>query len=523
MNRAQSTLRCVLIPAFRGFTLTRNSSLEKLPQECLIQILDQLEPSDAASAGATSQSLQMPSEESLYRQVNLDWTRPPLKRVLSLFRVVNERPDLAMHIRHVRMISSRLEYPAEDQTEKWYPPPVDGNWELLAPSFQSEVHAAKEIVSQAQFPSPERWMQALDQGDPNAFVAITLSQLHNLRSLRLDYTFVWQSGFPGLMIRHALLSAPPDTLSKFAELSLVEYGLKVPCSRVSQGNPSDCIDLSKMGHLAKLERLVIMESYIDEDEVRDLLSLLSSIQSLHLGLVYPSQDETANWEIESPRPPLRKQMKAALLEGLMSIKGTVQNLSISIELCPINLGSQWYEKDFGDIEQALVPFRGFLKQYLHLETAELPAALLFGWVHDNAPNLDTLLPSTLQSLAIRENLSCVARDISVIEDGSPGETYEWELDAVARAIQRFLPSARDSTPLLNKIIIRDFAMDSRGHIAEENTLAARSFCQDLGLDMDIAISPDALPAGLWAASRALDEYSTSWRSKRRIIADSPFC
>ncbi|KAJ5392233.1 hypothetical protein N7509_007723 [Penicillium cosmopolitanum] len=542
MNRAQSTL----------------SSLEKLPQECLMQILDQLEPSDAASAGATSQSLQMPSEESLYRQVNLDWTRPPLKRVLSLFCVVNERPDLAMHIRHVRMISSRLEYPAEDQTEKWYPPPVDGNWELLAASFQSEVHAAKEIVSRAQFPSPERWMQALDQGDPYAFVAITLSQLHNLRSLRLDYTFVWQSGFPGLMIRHALLSAPPDTLSKFAELSLVEYGLNVPCSRVSQGNPSDCIypeafpscdpdqsagwfylpslqsleiwlqrfqgvDLSKMGHLAKLERLVIMESYIDEDEVRGLLSLLSSIQSLHLGLVYPSQDEAANWEIESPRPPLRKQMKGALLEGLMSIKGTVQTLSISIELCPINLGSQWYEKDFGDIEQALLPFRGFLKQYLHLETAELPAVLLFGWVHDDAPNLDTLLPSTLQSLAIRENLSCVARDISVIEDGSPGETYEWELDAVARAIQRFLPSARDSTPLLNKIIIRDFAMDSRGHIAEEDTLAARSLCQDLGLDMDIAISPDALPAGLRTASRALDEYSTSWRSKSPIIADSPFC
>jgi len=559
MNRVRSALRCVLRSAVQGFSLTRsNSSLEKLPQECLKQILDQLEPSDIASVGATSRSLQISSEESLYRQVDLDWTKPPLKRVLSLFRILNERPDLAMHIHHVRMISSHLEYPAKDQLEKWYPPAVDGNWELLSTSFQDEVHAAKQIVSRAQFPEPERWIQALDQGDPYAFVAITVSQLHNLRSLRLDYTFVWQSGFPGLMIRHALLSAPPNTLSKFTELSLVEYGLNVPCSRVSQGNPSDCIypeafpscdpdqfagwfylpslesleiwlqsfqgvDLSKIGHLARLERLVIMESYIDEDEVRDLSSLLSSIQSLHLGLVYPSQDKAAGWDLESPRPPLRKQTKGALLEGLFSIKETVKNLSISIELCPINLGSQWCEETFGDIEQGLMPFRGFLKNFSRLETAELPAAMLFGWVHDDAPNLDTLLPPTLQSLAIREHLHCVARDISVVEDGSPGETYEWELDAVARAIQGFLPSARYSTPLLKKIIIRDFAMNSRGHIAEEDTIAARSLCKDLGLDMDIAISPDALPAGLWTTSRALEEYVTSWISKSPIKGDSPFC
>ncbi|CAI7596003.1 unnamed protein product [Penicillium pancosmium] len=542
MNRTQSTL----------------SSIEEVPQECLMQILDHLVPSDAASAGSASRTLNISSEESLYRQIDIDWTQPPLKRVLSLFRVVHQRPDLAARIRHVRMISSRLEYPAKDQLSQWYPPKVDGNWEELSASFKSEVDTAKEIVSRAQFPSPQRWMQALDQGDPYAFVAIILSQLHNLRSLRLDYTFVWQSGFPGLMIRHALLSAPPNTLSNFSELSIVEYGLNVPCSRVSQGNPSSCIfpeafptcdpnqfagwfylpslqsleiwlqnfsgvDLSNVNHLAKLKRLVIMESYIDENEVRDLLSLLSSIETIHLGLVYPSQDEAAGSDIESPRPPFRKQTKGALLEGLLSIGGTVKNLSISIELCPINLGSQWDENDFGNIEEGLLPFRGFLKRLPHLETAELPAAMLFGWVHDDAPGLSKLLPSTLQKLAIRENLHCVARDSQVVEDFSPGETYEWGLDAVARAIQKFLPSAQTSAPLLKTIIIRDFAMDSRGHIAQEETTVARSLCQDLGLDMHIALSPDALPAGFWTASRALHEYVTTWRPLDPISSESPFC
>lgn len=523
-----------------------------------MQILDQLVPSDAASAGSASRTLNISSEESLYRQIDIDWTQPPLKRVLSLFRVVHQRPDLAAHIRHVRMISSRLEYPARDILSQWYPPKVDGNWEQLLASFQSEVDAAKDIVSRAQFPSPQRWMQALDQGDPYAFVAITLSQLHNLQSLRLDYTFVWQSGFPGLMIRHALLSAPPNTLSKFSDLSIVEYGLNVPYSRGSEGDQSDCVfpeafptcdpdqfagwfylpslqsleiwlqnfsgvDLGNVNQLAKLKRLVIMESYIDENEVRDLLALLSSVESVHLGLVYPSQDEAEGLDFHSPRPPLRKQMEGALLEGLLSIGGTVKNISISIELCPINLGSQWDEDDFGNIEEGLLPFQGFLKRLPHLETAELPAAMLFGWVHDDASDLDKLLPSTLQKLAIRENLHCVARDSQISERGSPGEVYEWRLDAVARAIQKFLPSAQSSTPLLKTIIIRDFATDSKGHIAQKETLAARSLCQDLGLDMDIAIGADTLPAGLWTASRELQEYVPIWRPSKPIGPDSPFC
>ncbi|KAJ5543641.1 hypothetical protein N7513_007149 [Penicillium frequentans] len=397
------------------------SSLEKVPQECLAQILDQLALSDTASVGAASRALQISSTDSLYRQVDIDWTRPPLKRVLSLFRVIYRRPDLASHIRHVRMIQSRLPYPARDCFEEWHPPTIDGNWEQLSTTFQNEVHAAKEIVVRAQFPSSERWIQALNLGDPYAFVAILLSQLHNLRSLRLDYTFVWQSGFPGLMMRHALLSAPPNALSRFSELVVVEYGLNIPCGTRSEGSPSRCVypeafptcdpeqfagwfylpvlksleiwlqsfqgvELSKLAHLAQLERLVLMESYIDEDEVRNLLSFFSSVKSVHIGLIYPSQDEKLDWDCVSPRPPLRKQMEGALLEGLLSISGTVEHLSIGLELCPRICPSLWFEESFGNIEQGLLPFRGFLKHFPYLQTVELPLQCFLGGFAMTPPN-----------------------------------------------------------------------------------------------------------------------------------------
>ncbi|KAJ5997661.1 hypothetical protein N7522_009321 [Penicillium canescens] len=515
--------------------------------------IEKLVSSDSASVGAASRVLQISSEESLYRQVDLDWTRPPLKRVLSLFHVIRRRPDLAARIRHVRMISSRLEYPASMVLDDWKPPLIDGNWEQLSTTFQDEVHAAKDIVARAQFPSPEKWIQALELGDPYAFVAILLSQLHNLRSLRLDYTFVWQSGFPGLMMRHALLSAPPNTLSKFSELSLVEYGLNLPSGRVASDDPMcrfpdpfpicdpeqfagwfylpslksleiwlqsfQGVKLSKLAHLAQLDRLVLTESYIDEDEVRDLLSLLSSVKSIHLGLVYPSQDKKARQDIDSPRPPLRQQMEGALLEGLLNISGTVEHLSIGLELCPFNTDTMWDEEEFGDIEQGLIPFRGFLKNFPQLQTAELPSVMLFGWVHDDAPKLEELLPLNLQKLAIRDNQSAVARDI---EDGDPGDVYEWGLGAVARAIQEFLPSAHSSTPLLRTIIMRDFALETIGHKDEKDVIAVRSSCRDLGLDMDIALSPEDPPAGFWTASRALDEYVRFWKPRNPDTPDPPF-
>lgn len=129
------------------------------------------------------------------------------------------------------MIPSKLEYPAETQSQKWKPPQIDGDWNQLSSLFQNEVMVAKDIITKAQFPSLDNWIYALENGDPYAFVAVLLSQLHNLKSLQLDYTFVWQSGFTGLMMRHALLSAPENALSRFAELSIVEYGMNVPQSR----------------------------------------------------------------------------------------------------------------------------------------------------------------------------------------------------------------------------------------------------------------------------------------------------
>lgn len=500
-----------------------------------MQVLDQISSSDTASVVATSRGLQVSSEGSLYRQVDFDWTRPPLKRVLTLFRVIHERPDLAAHIHHVSMISSKLVYPAAEQEDEWEPPEIEGDWNQLSSLFQDEVNVAKDIITKAQFPSSKKWIHALEHGDPYAFVAVLLSQLHNLRSLQLDYTFVWQTGFPGLMMRHALLSAPENTLSRFSELSVVEYGLNVPSARMFNETRWDFIDAfpvcnpeqfagwfylpslkslemwlqsfegvgnelskpagsSKLAHLAQPERLVLTESSVEEDEVRNLLSHLSSLKSVHLGLVYPSQDKELDYNCCSLQPPLKKQ--GVLLEGLMSVKDTVEHLSIGMELCPLYWPSVWgaIERDNGTPQESFKPFKGILKRFPLLQTAELPAVMLFGWTYDDAPAMSELLPPTLQKLTIRDNLRCA-------------EDFEWETDKVAQAIQNFLPFAQSATPLLNTIKIRAFDIGREGEVDPDDSTGTRSSCEELGLDVDISMIQDNLSPGLWTTHRELQEGS----------------
>ncbi|KAF7524578.1 hypothetical protein PCG10_005604 [Penicillium crustosum] len=520
----------------RGTPSTPNG-LEILPQDCWVQILDKISPSDTASVIATSRALQVSSEGSLYRQVHIDWTRPPLKRVLALFRAIHKRPDLAEQVHHVSMITSKLVYPAPDPEDEWELPQIDGDWDQLSSLFQDEVNAAKDIIIKAQFPSSEMWIHALESGDPYAFVSVLLSQLHNLRSLQLDHTFVWQAGFPGLMIRHALLSAPENILSQFSQLSVVEYGLNVPGSRKFNDTRWNFIDAfpvcdpnqfagwfylpslksleiwiqsfegisnelskpaesSKLAHLAQLKRLVLTESSVDEDDVRKLLLRLSSLKSLHLGLIYPSQDKELDYNCCSPQPPLKKQ--GVLLEGLMSIKDTVENLSISLELCPLWWPAVWgaIERDNGTPQESFKPFKGILMRFPLLRTAELPAVMLFGWTCAGAPALSELLPPTLRKLAIRDNLWCE-------------EDYEWETDQVGEAIQNFLPFAQSVTPMLNKIIIRCFGIGEEGDIDPDDSMGARSSCEKLGLDIDISMIQYNLSPGLWTMHRGLEE--GSWR------------
>jgi hypothetical protein len=145
------------------------------------------------------------------------------------------------------------------------------------------------------------------------------------------------------------------------------------------------------------------------------------------------------------------------------------------------------ELEHGSIEQGLIPFRGFLKEFPVLETAELPVVMLLGWDHEKAPKMADLLPSTLQKLGLRGNMEFVAR-------------YQWDIESTMRvqdAIKDFLPCAHSTAPRLKTITMRLFHISQPENFSQSCALACRESCEELGLDIDINQVNDSLSPGLW--------------------------
>ena len=86
---------------------------------------------------------------------------------------------------HVPCLGELWELPTIKEEDNW--------WTQASDSFQEVVEYAAGLVRDAEFPFPDKWINALQDGNVHGYVAILLSQLHNPNILLLDYTFVWQS------------------------------------------------------------------------------------------------------------------------------------------------------------------------------------------------------------------------------------------------------------------------------------------------------------------------------------------
>lgn len=211
--------------------LKRKRTFSSLPIDCWLGILGYLDESCVlASISAVSRDFHTLTLPLLYKNISWEWSSVPLSRILGLFRTVIQNPKLASFIQHVTLLSDKKKV----EQHNWNIVKANGNqiWKDEASKFSDVIEAAQGVIKKAEFPeeAARKWNSAIQDGNAYALVAILFSQRHNLVSLELDYTFVWQSGFPGLMLRHALFSAPNGTMSESAHLSTIDYGSNVPLS-----------------------------------------------------------------------------------------------------------------------------------------------------------------------------------------------------------------------------------------------------------------------------------------------------
>lgn len=432
----------------------------------------------------------------------MSWDSIPLTLILRQLRAIFRYPDIALLVQHISFLSSHEKV----QDNYWDRGEVrdEDCWKVQIAQFPDVVESAIGLIRKAKFPEDEaaKWTTAIKDGDPYALVAILLSQLHNLETLRLDYTFVWQSGFPGLMLKHALFSAPEGTMSNFNHLILVDYGSNIPVPKWEQdiwyeegeeGYPicdpnqfmawfhlpsvqSISIWLQSLQgaiisekQLKQVTSLVLARSSFTHREVYSLLQSTPNLQALHMGIAF--QDFSL---LENPY---------VIRDALKLVSHTVETLSICLTRYPYDTHN--YDNDEETEARDRDVFRGFLKVFPKLRVVEVPVTVLLSLLPENAPNIRTVLPNTLEELCLQLDI----RDI---------QWHFWNSEQeLLGLVGDMLRDLRSHSPALKRIVLRIEDSDSYPLDTVINERQGiQTLCELAGVDLQVIY--DSLSPGLWS-------------------------
>lgn len=395
-----------------------STPLARLPQDCWLQILEYLPKQDLNNLSRVSHDTHASAEPFLYRSIHWNWKNPPVHKIMLLLRTISERPELAYYIWHVSLVW----WDVESQGKAVSIPKGEGNWTKMMLQFRPTLRWARKVVRDAKVSAKldTKWLGRLFDGDAYAYATLLVSLLHNLRSLRLDFSFLLEGGFPGEMLHHSLFgNAPPGILSRFSKLEMADYGSNFPLKEFPGGIrigrthqfipwfhlPSlKVLEIwlysvegiyifpgqmpKKSLNLSNLRSLVIAKTHVLPEDIATLLSQVPYLESLHVGMAYKCR-ATAEF--------LRKPER--LLRSLETSGQAIKHLSISMELLPCCAETFHLQA----MNEAGKPFRGILKKFPNLKTASLPLHFLIGW-GTTTYELRDVLPTTLEALHIRPDL-----------------------------------------------------------------------------------------------------------------------
>lgn len=467
-------------------------------------VFDHMEADEVATALSASPDLIPSVRPSMYNTITWEWNTIPRTRILHLLRAVLQFPELASNIQSISAVSS----PESAKGEKWQSGPrdsQDSNLQELE-GFSDVVEQSQSIINKAQFPEASKWNEALQNGNSYAYVAVLLSQLHNLQSLRLDYSFVWKSGFPGLMLKHALFSAPEGVLSSFGSLTAIDYGSNVPLSeefdplltrrleKVDGYPPCDpgqfmawfhlpkvqsisiwlrnfegVITSEEQGNLSNLQTLVLARATISDEDVPTLLAPLTSLKTLHLGMAYRWLREVA------------LKSASSILEGLESVSDTLEKLSMGVEYYPFSEAQYDFSND--DEEWGRMAFDGFLRNFARLRSAEVPITVLIGLNPEESDQISDRVPETLEEL-------CLQFDNSEVNGF-------WEFETQLHdCVRNLLDDLRLHSPNLKRVAIRHLQLPPKDkeYFAKQRAELSEA-CAQAGVELEVVF--DYLSPGLW--------------------------
>ncbi|GAA91774.1 hypothetical protein AKAW_09888 [Aspergillus luchuensis IFO 4308] len=467
------------------------------------EICEYLETGDLNSICLTSRTLNRVFTRYLYRKIQWDWNGKMSRyRIMSLWTTLVRNKDtrsrLCGLIREVHLLGRS---PPQKTRINESPGIQECSSDLTSITkndkmpFHQEIDYLRFIAGSIIESSKDRsdWYKSIAARNVYAMVALLLPFLHNLRSLKLDYTFLVNGGLPGVIIErltsgHNIYSA--ELRNNFDHLKEIDYGTNalqnnLPRLRDNTHVPS-CFSsqvipifrLQKIKHLKvwlrshhglQLERVpgiqmdytALKTLILDHVSRMDcalfkILHGMKNLRTLHLGL---NNDEGNSWYHAIPT----YKDGECILNGLEALYECLEHLSISFSSTPLGREITSDIDLWGVLFRSLMP--GFFQGFTRLKTLELPVQLLNGFQDIEVSCINRGLPVTLERLGLRWDFQYVGR-----EDGSNSHTVRVLQKLLANFLR--LSDRHRRVPLLQEVIIRLFISDDGPDIAVEE-------CDDL--------------------------------------------
>jgi hypothetical protein len=470
-----------------------------LPPECLVSILENLDTADNLSVSHVSRDMRTWAKPLVFRDIRWTYRVFPFRRVLLLLEQIFLNPQIAWYVKHLQLTYTG---PA------FYWPDPDIDFQQHATRFAFVTEKAIEFVRQIGFFETESDVQFLRQGNYYLYATVLISQLHNLRSLELDYTFTLIGGFPGMFLQHALRSSF-EGISKFNKLEVLKYGGDVPQAKTLDDEAEEAVAsipmlgnkfqfapwfaLPKLKHVemwlrsasrlkednyrmeaGELESLVLARSSADAADIKEILNACPKLRRLHLGVCYNLPTQLVLFDSKE------------LVDALKPLKDRLETLSICLETDPSFIGGfSWDQDNIPGNPTLTDPFLMLFREFTKLQELEVPMPLLLGWFsNENWEELPKCLPPKVRHLVLRNDLSGF-------------DNYAWDPYGMVFAVDQRIVETKKMIPSLERVTLRVWETNPRR--PNEDFLAeAADMAQSVGVQCDLVV--DELGSGLWVAS-----------------------
>ena len=367
--------------------------------------------SDLFNLSRTSKSLRSDVEPLFYHDISFEWKEhkclPPIHL---LVRTIMNRPALTFLIHHLAFCDERPRVKEARTRPQHHLPklvPPGSIWEGYDKSSvtPAEYEALEEAIAALCPLKSTKWLERLEQGEVDVWIALLITRVPNLRSLWLDYLFQQDTEAISTVLKEIIAAAQSQLLLSLDDMT---FGMDIPWvhKALPQSMNVDtilsCFFLPSLksvyvylsaqtviwpnGHVP-VSKVTYLELAHSQPSVGSLGEMVKATPRLH------RLDYTLCFDVKHPRGEHFDCGK--LGAALQHVQDTLQSLLISIDpLSPVT-----------DREE-LLNITGTLpslRDYEALSDIMVPLDMLMSWNPELNRDVPNLLPPHLEKLCLTDD------------------------------------------------------------------------------------------------------------------------